>query len=127
MPQEYQLKRQRRIFVIINVIAAISMAILFYFIVHQQYQIGHQTQIIQHERVEAIFRQCRDQNERHSNATATLNKLLPARLATPRILRSRRFTTLMINALAPYQDCNKVTQQAVPSATDSSNNPSINN
>lgn len=67
-------------------------------------------QDIQSQRVEAIRNNCRDQNTRHLNTLHELDvldaRLPPSRRAEARA--GRPGVVLLINALAPYQDCKKV-------------------
>jgi len=96
---------------------------------------------IQDERADAIMRTCEDQNHRHDRTTATLDRLLlervlrrrvapgaPAAEVTYRLLAelkrapsplrmrlvvSRASTQLLIDALAPRQDCEARVQRFV--------------
>lgn len=100
---------QRRVFVVLNVVAAIAFAVLFYF-VHEQ------GQTIQRERRAAVIRACQDTNERHRNTIRTLDqriaKLPPKQRA--QAMNGRDFTVQLINALAPLQDCEKLADRVVP-------------
>lgn len=114
--EEYikRLRTQRIIFLIINVVAALSIAILFWAIVHQQGQIRKAAADIQQERYSSILRSCLDQNERHDDAIKTLNKLLTkSGVSKARRKASRRTTIQFINALAPKRDCIKVVADTV--------------
>lgn len=74
---------------------------------------------IQHERADSIRRACIEQNARHDATVATLDRLLaermnevpPARRAQLR--DSRRFTVLLIDALAPKRDCSARVAESV--------------
>lgn len=103
--------RQRLTFLALNIVAAIAMGVLFYF-VHEQ------GQTIQAERRASVLRNCHDQNQRHWNTIATLDELIaqapPARRA--QAAASRRYTVLLIQALAPLQDCDALVKRAVSGA-----------
>lgn len=62
---------------------------------------------IQEQRVQTVRRNCEDQNARHFEADRTLTKL---------IARGRRThsdgTKLLIEALAPYRDCDQAVRDA---------------
>lgn len=110
------LRTQRRIFLVINVIAAVSMGILFYFIIHQQHQITRQAQTIQDERVANILRGCRSQNLRHDKTIKRLDALLKSSgVSKAKQKQSRQNTVFLIDALQPKQDCQKLVRLQVPS------------
>lgn len=109
------LTKQRTIFMWINIVAGLSMFILFYFSVHQQHQITHQTAVIQQERYNAVFRSCSEQNERHQSAVEALDLLLKnTGVNVKRREQSRSNTLLLINALAPVRDCKRLAERTVP-------------
>jgi hypothetical protein len=72
---------------------------------------------IQASRIDVALTTCRDQNERSKNTTKQLDAILTKRIktATPteaaRLKMSRAFTILLIDALAPRQNCKKVIAQ----------------
>lgn len=94
---------QRRIFLALNTVAAIAMAILLV----QHRHLSHQQRI---DRRTTIIRSCNDQNARHVETIRTLDNLIaklpPSQRAQAN--RSKQFTVLLINALAPVQDCEKL-------------------
>lgn len=114
MPYSEQTIRQlivlRNVLLCALIVAAVANGILFYF-VHQQ---GQQ---IQRERRVAIVRQCQDQNERHAETISILDaqiqRLPPDRRA--RAEASRSATVLLIDALAPLRDCDKLADKFVKS------------
>lgn len=74
--------------------------------------------LVQNERAQTILRACRQQNDRHAATVSELDSLLakakqhasPARLK--QIRENRASTVLLIDALAPYQNCQRVLAQA---------------
>jgi hypothetical protein len=109
------LRLQRRIFLAINIAAAVAMAVLFYFIVHQQHEISKQTDVIQAQRIEAIVRECQSSNDRHDKAVHILNELLSVPgVSAARRHDTKRFTVPLISAITPKQNCNKLAEQVVP-------------
>lgn len=105
-----RLKTERRLFQAINIAAAIALAVMFYFI-------SNQNQTIQDQRRESILRACRDQNARHFNTIKTLDKLIAQLPESQRKQAegSRNFTVLLIDALAPVQNCKKLVNESVHS------------
>jgi uncharacterized protein YycO len=72
---------------------------------------------IQRQRVASILTSCRDQNMRNRETIRTLDQLI-ARLPAHQRARaraSRQNTILIVNALAPYQDCKALAARRVPS------------
>lgn len=69
---------------------------------------------IQASRIDVALTTCRDQNARRTNTINQLDDIIAKRSkgAPPaeraRMRTSRAFTILLIDALAPHQDCNKV-------------------
>lgn len=84
------------------------MGILFYFVHNQNAK-------IQAERRASVIRSCVSQNMRHDNTIKTLDKeisqLPPDRQA--QAAASRKFTILIIDALAPKKNCEKQAEIAV--------------
>lgn len=117
------MRTERNIFMTINIVAAIAMGILLFFILKQQGQISHEDLLIQQERAASILRSCRGQNKRHTETLKTVNvqfDLAEQGASSARIGElegSKHFTVLIINALAPKQDCLKMLHKAVPSYT----------
>lgn len=76
------------------------------------------TSNIQSQRKESIRRGCEDQNARHNNTISILNSLI-AKLPPDQRARAqanKEFTILLINALAPKQNCNLLVKKAVKTA-----------
>jgi hypothetical protein len=68
---------------------------------------------IQQNRVSIAANSCRDQNQRHDNTLVALNQVLQqARksegISSQQAQQSQSQTTLLINALAPHQNCQTV-------------------
>lgn len=103
-----QLVVQRRLFIIINVVAALSIGLLFHFITNQNAE-------IQKQRRDFVIRACTDQNHRHDATIKQLDKVIeklpPDRKA--RAEATKTSTVLLINALAPKFDCEKIADLAV--------------
>jgi uncharacterized protein YlxW (UPF0749 family) len=110
----HNLRLQRRIFLFINCVSAVAMGILFWAVVHQQHQITRANHAIQEQRHESIIRDCQDQNVRHDNTIKTLNKLIAnlPRDERARAETNKAFTVVLINALAPKQNCNSIADVA---------------
>lgn len=73
---------------------------------------------IQQSRREATLSSCAEQNDRHDQTIATLDRLLAAAVKrdpgqAARLKQSRASTVLLINALAPRRDCQKRAQRLV--------------
>lgn len=70
------------------------------------------------ERTDAIIRECHDQNQRHDHTVAELDVLLARaeKHAPPaqrkQMAASRQFTILLIDQLAPRQNCAKAAVRA---------------
>ena len=80
---------------------------------------------IQSQRVAAVRMSCQDQNRRHDETIATLDKLI-AQVPGSRRQRakeSRNSTVLLINALAPKRDCEAVVRAAVKTPPPAKNLP----
>lgn len=78
---------------------------------------AHQIQV---ERKRTVNDLCVDQNLRHRDTIAELDKLLAAVVKRDpsmarRMAESRKATVLLINALAPHQNCKQVVANAVGS------------
>lgn len=103
----HQLRIQRRIFLLINIIAAFAFALLYHKVTNQ----GHE---IQQQRRDAIVRQCTDQNARHDGTIHTLDDLLKkSGVSEARRKASRATTVLLINAIAPkVKDCQALADKA---------------
>lgn len=112
---------QRRIFLTINVVAALVVGILWYGIRVQSAEnhkqnatILKQASQIQHQRRESIMRSCDDQNRRNAKTIQTLDNLIakfpPKRRAEAEA--NKVYSVLLINALAPKQNCIKLTKLA---------------
>jgi hypothetical protein len=68
---------------------------------------------IQAQRVSSIVQSCEQQNARHDATIATLDRLIRQQPAGQRrrAERSRASTVLLIDALAPMRDCQKVLRE----------------
>lgn len=109
-----QLRIQRNIFLALNTAAAIAMAVLVGLVIHTNHKVNGQTAEIQRQRAENIMRDCVDQNNRHDKTVRTLDELLKKSGVSPaRRAASRQTTVLLINALAPKQDCDKLVAKSV--------------
>jgi hypothetical protein len=76
------------------------------------------TLAIQHQRTETIRSSCEDQNRRHDATIAKLDVVLRRAVPDPTTrLRIRTQNALLIDALAPHQDCATITQKAAPAPT----------
>jgi hypothetical protein len=106
-----------RTYKILRVICAvvIFMAIAGGWLIYQNHL---RTQEIQNQRIEAMLINCQDQNYRNISTKAILDEqfkkitknFTPAqKLATN---RSKAFTILLIDALAPFRDCKKAINRA---------------
>lgn len=110
------------IYLMLIVVSAATTAILFYFVVHQQHQLfGQQRQIAtvaletSAERRNSILRTCRDQNSRHGDAVKALDQLLKkSGVSGTRREQSRDSIVLLIDALAPRQNCQKLISSTAP-------------
>lgn len=83
--------------------------------------IQRQTNIIQQQRRDSVRKTCQEQNERHKNTVKVFNGIFAKALkkATDpvqraQLLSSRNANLLVINALAPHQNCDEVVRKAVP-------------
>lgn len=76
------------------------------------------TREIQAQRIETIWSSCRQQNARHDGTIRELNVLLRASMRTAdparrqQLSASRASTVLLINQLAPKQDCAMIVKRA---------------
>jgi hypothetical protein len=115
-----ELRLERRLFMLINLIAAGALVVLFYLITHQQHEIAKQTSVIQQQRYATVFASCEDQNGRHDHTIKVLNAII-TKLETANLTKkqkrqlrvSARDNILLINALAPKRDCIEAAQKAV--------------
>lgn len=111
------LNAQQKVFVAIAAIAIIAFCVLLFLIIQQQKEITGQTNAIQAERARSIRMSCEDQNRRHDSTIKTIDKLIsklpPDRRAAAK--SSRASTILIINALAPKQNCNYLVKNLVSS------------
>lgn len=108
--QEYirHLEKQRRLFIIINLVAVLAWAVMFYLWWTQHND-------IQHQRYASVLRNCLDQNTRRANTVKTLNHIilrLPPKQQA-RAAKNEQFTILLINSLAPHQNCINVAHNAL--------------
>jgi len=114
-----RIETQRRIFLILNFVAAIAMAILFALILSDRNSIKREANVratqIQQQRYDVAYGNCLDQNGRNRNTIQTLNNLIsklpPSQLAQAE--QSKEFTILLINALVPIRNCQQVAKQSV--------------
>lgn len=66
------------------------------------------------ERAASILRSCGNQNTAHTNTLATLHQIIGASVKRanpqqrPEILAAESAATLIINSLAPYQNCRQL-------------------
>lgn len=86
----------------------------------QQVALKQQQAQIQNQRRESILNDCKDQNTRHDNTINFLNSLAkkiekqhPDKKAA--VESSLKQDYLLINALAPKQDCLALVKESVPS------------
>jgi len=112
------LEKQRKLFMIINLIAALAWCVLFYLWWTQHND-------IQHQRYASVLNTCLDQNTRRANTIRTLNhvilKLPPKQQA--RAAKRAQYTILLINSLAPHQNCLTVAHNALHPPKDSPQPP----
>ena len=126
MPYTQQYVHAMRIaFAIICVIAAVSVGVGAVIITHQHNQIkAEQTQIkmtqlaIQQQRYEYVYRTCREQNHRNSKTIGTLKDIIRKIVKkhpeqAVQLAVAEKQNELLINALAPRQDCKAVAIKAV--------------
>jgi hypothetical protein len=117
------------VYVALVAMFTISQVFIGGFIIHQQHQIKDQqvsiraqaklaaatSAAIQKNRIETIRHNCNDQNLRHNAAVNALYDLLKKSGVRPERRRQAAASTIeLINALAPFQDCDKVVQKAIP-------------
>jgi hypothetical protein len=79
------------------------------------------TDLIQDQRRDSILRGCQDQNARHEKTLSVLDQVIAKVLKTKppdgvkkQLAVSRANNVLLIDALAPKQDCAKLVVEAVP-------------
>ena len=99
-----------KLLVTINCCAAASVGILFYAFRVTANRVTNQTILIQQQRAEGILRNCMDQNQRHRSTIATLDSVIAQLPKSQRAqaIKNRNFTVLLIDALAPLQDCQRL-------------------
>lgn len=120
--KRYDVTVQRDVFLALNIAAAISMAVLVILFLHLTHKVSNQSTEIQHQRIESITRSCRDQNARHDRTILALRVIVhrleiqqPAKKA--QLENALKQNELLINALAPRQNCLVVVARAVPTTT----------
>lgn len=103
-----ELKFQRKVFMVVNIIAALSVAGIVVLWINQRNS-------IQKARYLTVLNNCEDQNTRRARTIGELNviisKLPPDKRAAAEI--SKGNTILLINTLAPHQNCAKVADRAI--------------
>jgi hypothetical protein len=130
MPIPTETMRERRIWRVTVMASAVlaALSILFSVLLYEQGQDrAHTNRVlalkaqrlageIQAQRINAIRTSCEAQNQRNVKTIKTLDGLI-AKLPSkqrPRAQAGRDNTVLLINALAPKQNCAKVVQEAAP-------------
>lgn len=96
-----------------------ALALLGYgYLLRQQHAT---TDLIQDQRRDSILRTCEDQNKRHGDTLKVLDKVIakvlksdPSETTKKQLAASRANNVLLINALAPKQDCATLVEEAVP-------------
>lgn len=110
------------VYIIIIIACAVSTAILLYIVVQNQHKIRKQAVAsknlglrIQQERSRSVFRSCRDQNQRHTDAINALYTLLKkSGVPQKRRKAAAKPAVTFINALAPHHNCYKLLERTVP-------------
>lgn len=110
-------------YVILNTIAAISFAALFMWVYSQNSTNNRQTKNtaalvaqnsqllrkIQNNRRDLIYKNCREQNQRHHNSLQALITLLKkSGVSKPRQAKAFKQTKIFIDALVPTRNCVKL-------------------
>lgn len=120
------------VYLITCIVAAFAVGALFWLgwdqhrqLKNQQHVVNAQAKIlasqgglIQRERADAIMRDCREGNKRHDNTIHALDAIMrqnirEGRTTAQQAARSRQLTILLIDALAPRQDCKALVKAAV--------------
>jgi hypothetical protein len=126
MPYTQQYVHAMRIaFSIICVIAAISVGIGAYVVVHQhdqirqdQIEIQKSQLLIQEQRYETVYRSCADQNRRNTRTIAALQSIVDGIIKKhpeqkQSLKQAVKENVLLINALVPVRTCRALALAAV--------------
>lgn len=114
-----RINRQRKLFLLINVVAALAVGIGAYLIWHQNNEIRGQAAQIQAQRYWSVLRLCEDQNRRNEHTIGQLKAIAKKieRHASAKkraqINQSIGYNVILIDALAPVESCRKVALAAI--------------
>jgi hypothetical protein len=103
---------QRRIFMLINIAAAICIGILFWLIVDAQHRLDREDQLIQDQRYQTQLRDCRDLNRRHDHTVVMLRRLHVQ--GDVDLIGDQLFIRPLIETILPKRNCVKYAEVRVP-------------
>lgn len=114
-----RINRQRKLFLLINVVAALAVGIGAYLIWHQNNEIRGQAAQIQAQRYWSVLRLCEDQNHRNKHTIGKLEEIAKkisqhvGQKERAQLKQSIGYNIELIDALAPVQRCRKIALEAI--------------
>jgi hypothetical protein len=104
-----------RVFMIINVVAAVAVLVGTLLFVHDRAEIRAENRDIQAQRYDAAYRSCRAQNARHDQTIRAINGLINKEPSTERSRARAQIgsTLLVIDAIVPKRNCRKAAAAVV--------------